>query len=371
LSTTEPIIIPIEGDPSDFVKDSAKVNAELDKMARGTKQASSANTGMAQASKSAALSVTDLRSAYMMAAEAVRIAGQVWQATGQEFVNYAEQVKNMSRSLGASAEETSRLIQVADDVRISYDALKMGIKNAQKEGIEPNIENLAKLSDAYLALPPGVERTQFAIEKFGSKAGPEMEKLLVRGGNAIRDYAKGIDDALIVTEDGIKAADEYQKSLDDFNDTVMALKVSIGRELLPVMTQMLQGLANTNEIRKEANRLMQEGIAKNREEALAMASATVKAANAQEDMANASQDSTLALDENSAALMDTKEAVKVAEDALKNYKDALEEVSRANQDAESFIQSYADFSKNYAEEHAAAMEQVRDAERELADATKE
>ena len=107
MSTTEPIIIPIEGDPSDFVKDSAKVNAELDKMAKGTKAASGANTGMASSAKAASFSITDLRSSYMLAMEAARVAGQVWQATGQEFVNYAEQVKNMSRSRVTAAEETS------------------------------------------------------------------------------------------------------------------------------------------------------------------------------------------------------------------------------------------------------------------------
>jgi len=98
LSTTEPIVIPIEGDASDFTADAAKVNASLDKMAAHTKAAGATTT---TSMKAAGLSITDLRSAYMIAADAARVAGQVWQATGQEFVNYAEQVKNMSRSLGA------------------------------------------------------------------------------------------------------------------------------------------------------------------------------------------------------------------------------------------------------------------------------
>ena len=51
MPTTEPIIIPIEGDPSDFVKDAGQVNSELNKMAQGTKAASTANSGMAQSTK--------------------------------------------------------------------------------------------------------------------------------------------------------------------------------------------------------------------------------------------------------------------------------------------------------------------------------
>ncbi len=366
MSTTEPIIIPIEGDPSDFVKDSAKVNAELDKMARGTKAASGANTGMASSAKAASFSITDLRSSYMLAMEAARVAGQVWQATGQEFVNYAEQVKNMSRSLGASAEETSRLIQVADDVRVSYDTLKIAMKEAQKDGIDPNIEGLAKLADQYQKLQSPTEKTKFLLDKFG-KSGLEMGKLMEKGGDGIRKMSAAIDENLVITEQGIQASDQYQHSLDELNDSWSAIKITIGSYLVGPATDLLNHYRDITASLKEngywytlIHQFTLDDVAAKREEADAAFSAS------QGNMELAG-----ALDDTSAAMVDSKEAVKVAEQALNDYKDMLEEVSQANQDAESFIQSYADFSKNYAEEHAAAVEEVRDAERELAEATKE
>jgi len=254
MSVTEPIQIPIEGDARDFIADAKKVQEQMDILAHrlekaGVSQAAynkaianskGAITGQTDAVKSSALSITDLRSAYMIAADAARIAGQVWQATGQEFINYAEQVKDFSRSLGASAEETSKIIQVADDVRISTQSLKMAFKEAQKDGIEPNIEGLAKLSDAYLALPPGVERTQFAIDKFGSKAGPEMEKLLVKGSAAIRDMSDAVSENLIMTDAGIKASDDYQASLDTLKDSAYGVQVAFGAKITPVLNAFMR-----------------------------------------------------------------------------------------------------------------------------------
>lgn len=387
MSTTEPIQIPIEGEASDFIADAKKVQAEMDAMSAklkaagvsqsaynkavanskaAMKEAAAATVQTTSAVKQSSISITDLRSAYMIAADAARVAGQVWQATGQEFVNYAEQVKNMSRSLGASAEETSRLIQVADDVRISYDTLKIAMKEAQKDGIDPNIEGLAKLADEYVKLQSPTEKTKFLLDKFG-KSGMEMGKLMEKGGDGVRSLSAAIDENMIITEDGIKASDEYQHALDELNDSWSAIKITIGSYLVGPATDLLNHYRDITASLKEngywytlIHQFTLDDVAAKREEA----DAAFAASEGNTELAGA-------LDDSSSAMKESKDAVKVAEEALKTYKDMLEEVSQANQDAESFIQSYADFSKNYAEEHAAAVEQVRDAERELADATKE
>ena len=362
MSTTEPIIIPIEGDPSDFVKDSAKVNAELDKMARGTKAASGANTGMAQAAKSASMSVTDLLSAYRIATEAARVAGQVWQATGQEFVNYAEQVKNMSRSLGASAEETSRLIQVADDVRISYDTLKIAMKEAQKDGIDPNIEGLAKLADQYVKIQSPTEKTKFLLDKFG-KSGMEMGKLMEKGGDGIRKMSAAIDENLVITDQGIQASDQYQHSLDELNDSWSAIKITIGSYLVGPATDLLNHYRDITTSLKEngywytvVHQFSLDDIAAKREEA----DAAFQAASANNEFSGA-------LDGNAGALADNKDAVEAAKDALKNYQDQLDAVSKENMDNEQTSRQYAEDQRQYEEDHKKALEDQAEAQRKLSE----
>lgn len=351
------IDIPITSDSSDFSASVDRVRKKIEEVERLTKSNNAAMKAQADASahaaKTASMSWTDFRSMYQTVLDVVRVGQAVWAATGQEFVNYAEQVKNLSRNIGVSAEDASRLIQVADDVRISYSSLGTALKIAQKGGIDTSVEGLAKLADQYQKLAPGIERTQFLMKTFG-RSGMEMGKLLEQGGDGVREMAGEIDKSLIITEAGIKASDEYQAALDEFNDSVMALKISIGNELLPTMTKMLVGLSHTSEIREEANRLMREGLANNREEALSMASATVQAAAAESSLAESAQDASLALDDTADALDAQKEAVKAAEDALSAYKDMLEQVSQANTDFESASRSVAADQKKYAEDVASA-----------------
>ena len=88
MTTTEPVIIPIEGDANDFIADAKKVQAEMDAMSKKLKEAgvsqSAYNKAVASAKgttqqtteavKKSSISITDLRSAYMIAADAARVA---------------------------------------------------------------------------------------------------------------------------------------------------------------------------------------------------------------------------------------------------------------------------------------------------------
>ena len=195
-----------------------------------------------------------------------------------------------------------------------------------------------------------------------------------QGGDKIRKMSAEIDGSLVLTEEAIKASDDYQKAVDNLNDSMDALKIQIGNELIPTVTKLTEGLNNGLNVYKKFYIEVIKG-----DKSIGEFNDELRDSGATFDIwgwhlaesDGGIKELTTSLDDNSDALGDNKDAIKAADDALKDYKDMLNEVSQANQEAESFIQSYADFSKNYAEEHAAAVEQVRDAERELADATKE
>lgn len=189
-----------------------------------------ARTGLAQLKSS----FTEMNSAVELA---VRYLNSVKRVVGElvgTASDYARQVRDTSRVTGASTEETSRLIQVADDMTISYETLTVAARAAAKNGIEFTTESLAKMADEYLALNPGVERSSYLLKHFG-RSGLEMGKLLEQGGDAIREMSGSISDNLVLTEQQVRAARELEIAEDNLGDTIEGLKVRMGNYLIPVL----------------------------------------------------------------------------------------------------------------------------------------
>ena len=67
-----------------------------------------------------------------------------------------------------------------------------------------------------------------------------MARLMEQGGDAIRDMGAAVDDSLVMTEDGIEAAQDYALALDTLNDSVEGAKIAIGKRLVPVLTDAAQ-----------------------------------------------------------------------------------------------------------------------------------
>lgn len=172
-------------------------------------------------------------------------------ATVGKFVQYAEEVEKAQVLTGATAEETSRIIQMADDARVSYDSLMKSLKAANKDGFQPNIDGLAQLSDQFLAIHDPVQRANFLFDTFG-KEGADMEKIMRLGSTAIRERSAAVQDGLVVDKLAIAQMRLYKAQLDDINDAVDAAKISIGQGLVGVLT------GSTAEIRKNAQEIFKQ-----------------------------------------------------------------------------------------------------------------
>lgn len=236
------INIPFTGDADNLVAESKRVIKEIEQIKQHTKTMATEQVRHAKAMEDAAkkqtTSWTEFRSMYSTVLDVVRVGQAVWDETAGKLVNYADDVRDVSRSLGTSTEEASRLIQVADDLGVSYDSLKTSMKLAQKDGFEPNIEGLAKLSDEYLKLEPGVARTQFLLDRFG-KSGDEMGKILEKGGDSIRNMSAAIDESMILTQEAVDQAREFQIAQDALNDTWDAFTYEVGPAFLKTVTHVI------------------------------------------------------------------------------------------------------------------------------------
>lgn len=160
-----------------------------------------------------------------------------------ETVRYAQTVREMGDAMGWSYEETSRAIQVADDYQISMESVRTALEMATKNGMEPGIEGLARLADQFVATQDPNRRAAEMAKVFG-RNWAELVPLLKLGGDELRKQAAEIDKSLVLTAEAIKATQDYQKALDNLNDTVNALKTSLGLGLIPVLNVNL-GLLNS------------------------------------------------------------------------------------------------------------------------------
>lgn len=177
----------------------------------------------------------------LTAAGAVAFLGkQVIDATKQT-QDYNLSIIDLARDMGTTTSEASELFQISDDLRLSTSTLTTAFKTMTDNGLQPNIDTLARLADQYVAIKDPVERAQFAADEFGKRAGPEMKKLLEQGGSGIKSMADSVGKGLIVTNKAAKASEDYYKAVDALNDKWTEYKMIVGNAVIPVITDMIDG----------------------------------------------------------------------------------------------------------------------------------
>ncbi len=158
-----------------------------------------------------------------------------------ETVAYATEIDNMSRLLGISTEETSRLVQASDDLFISQETLKSGLQAAARQGIDVSIDGLKQLSEQYLSLQAGAERSEFVLKTFG-RSGAEMGKLMEVGAEGIDAATAAIADNMIITQESMTSIMNYKRSVDNLNDAWFGLKMTIAQEVIPQLDLLFRQL---------------------------------------------------------------------------------------------------------------------------------
>lgn len=156
------------------------------------------------------------------------------------FVEYSNQIQDISRLTGASAEDMSRLVQVGDDVRLTYDQIKTSMQIASRQGIDVSIDGIKRLSDQYLALNPGVDRAQFLLKTFG-RSGADMGRLLEMGSAGIDKATASVESGLIMDQKAIAKAEALRLAKDALGDSVTALGNKMASGLIPIITDLING----------------------------------------------------------------------------------------------------------------------------------
>ena len=209
----------------------AEISADTTRLENGLKNTKTGLAGVKEGFGSVAAAAGIAVTAYYAISKAI-------EATVGEYVKYADQVRRLSQLNGTNAEQTSRLIQVTDDYKISVEGLTMATRKLAGEGKSLTTETLAAMSDEYLALGTNAEKTRYLIENFG-RTGTTFAEIMQAGSAAIRDQAAALSGGLLMTERSLKAARDYEKALDKMRDAAKGVKVSIGQYIIPVLNDFL------------------------------------------------------------------------------------------------------------------------------------
>jgi hypothetical protein len=261
---------------------------------------------------------------------------------------YDQVIYGIMASTGGTADQTSRMVQVLDDAGVGFETVKKAMKEMGKDGIAPSMDELARLADEFVKIQDPAEKVKFQLDHFG-KSGQDMARALSMGGAALRKMNDEMSGGLILTEENIKASEEYRKNLDTLNDSISGFQMKAGNEMIPVLNQIVTGMNYAAQGQEDYNRRLQESIALNGDRGdrmnniLVLQMKETEELYAARDAVNAHAD---ALDNSISTLEEHTGAVEIDDEAVK-------ELTRSNSEFLSIIGSITEQQSTYESQVAA------------------
>lgn len=262
--------------------------------------------------------------------------GKITQASQQ----YADDVRKISAVSGESAENSSRFLQVLDDYEISAQDALTATRALTNNGLKPNIETLARLSDKYKSLSSVEEKNKFVIENLG-RAGLQWTTALEKGGAALRAQGDAVSDSLILNEKYLAQSQDLKASQDLLGEQWQAFAYSTAPALKNAWGTVLDAASYYLIILGK----MKDGMSFS--EASNFALDEIDASKAAFALADGTKAASEGIGTQTSAMTEAKSA-------LSDYKSMLEAVSQANLDMEGMSRDIAKSQKQYAEDHAQA-----------------
>lgn len=193
-------------------------------------------------------SFTGINSAIGIAKEAFAALSGVYDTVVGDTVAYAKQVRDLSREIGASAEDTSKLIQAADDVGISFGTLESAMTIAIRNGVNPTIDGMGKLADQYLAIQDPIDRTKFLLDNFG-RSGADLAPLMELGSEGIKALGEEAEaTGLVLSGQAVADARAYEVAVDSLTDAWKGFVTEVGTKVIPVVTDVMNQITASSAI---------------------------------------------------------------------------------------------------------------------------
>jgi hypothetical protein len=182
-----------------------------------------------------------------------------------EYQHIAGEVRSLSKVMDGTPEQISVISFAARRFGIDSAQLSLGIRTLSKGlvsnsdtikslGIEyrdsngrllPTIDIINNLADRYKTLPSKIEQNAFAMAAFG-RAGKNMAPLLGLGSEGIKELGLSAQElGMVMSGQDLTAVKDYGFAQKDLKEAIDGVKVTIGRDLLPILAQSASALNET------------------------------------------------------------------------------------------------------------------------------
>lgn len=227
---------------------------------------------IAATSKGTVAELSNLKTEMMAIGAGVGIVG-LGKKLADEALQWNTQVRTMQRLTGATAEQVSSLMAVADYMGVSAEtstasfakfskalagardsmqsAASQGIASSDafsKLGLTLNdiqgkntVEVFQLIQDRLRGMKDGAEKTRIEMELFG-KSGYQLNGMLNMSAEAMKqveDRARAM--GLVIDDEAAQQSANFNRQLKDMEATGRRLAITIGQELLPVIMDYAQG----------------------------------------------------------------------------------------------------------------------------------
>ncbi|MEY4372656.1 MAG: hypothetical protein RL219_1425, partial [Actinomycetota bacterium] len=270
MALTERLAIIVDAKTGGAITELNKLNAEVNAVNR-TQVEATGSTGMLQKGLGKLGIESNNAGALLKAgvAAGAATAGYAMLNFGKDSVkaatDWADSVRNVERATGQTAENSSRLAAIMDDFGIStesgakafgklgrsinenQDALKQyGVDVVRsKDGSVDMQKTLGNVAEAYSRMRDPAEKAALVNDAFG-KTGRDLIPILEQGRSGIEKMYAAVPDKQILSQEQLDNAQAYKLAMDNLNDVMMEVKVTIGNALIPTLTDLFNGIANVS-----------------------------------------------------------------------------------------------------------------------------
>ncbi|KKL16964.1 hypothetical protein LCGC14_2490300 [marine sediment metagenome] len=176
--------------------------------------------------------LTNMINPATMAAGAITALGIAAVKAFSEFQSYTREVSDFAAMIGATTEEASVFIKMSKDFDITMDTMLAAFRTLAQQGIPPTIEGLISVKTMLDNTSSASERLALAQRTIGEQGIKQLLPMFDRLTNEeLREYADGMEGALIVTEEMNQLMIDNEKTIKDVTNAWKEYKVRVGYDL--------------------------------------------------------------------------------------------------------------------------------------------